>query len=269
MPKSLIRSTLFLGGLLLMAAGLGIGLDLWGGRALWPWPDGRLSYIFVASILLAEATVMLWQASTLELSAAKGGAVGFLAMNLCLAAFMFNRFAAKPETMVLVWAVVCTVLACSSVILLLQPADRFPSHDTRPTPPIVRWSFLVFAGALFTATVMLFLKMPIIFPWPLKPESSVVFGFLFLASAVYFFDGFLRPTWANAKGQLLGFLIYDLVLIAPWVAHFPKSSGGFRISLSIYLLVLVWSGVLAIYFLFLNPQTRLQLQPTAERKFKP
>ena len=259
MPKFLLRISLVFGGLLLMTAGLGIGLDLGGGRALWPWPDGRLSYIFVSSILLAEATVMLWQASTLELSAAKGGAVGFLAMNLCLAAFMFNRFADKPETMVLVWALVCSLLACSAVILLLQPAKRFPSQDTRPTPPIVRWSFLVFAGALFTATTMLILKLPIVFPWPLKPESSVVFGFLFLASAVYFFDGFLRPSWANAKGQLLGFLIYDLVLIAPWLAHFPKSAGGFRISLSIYIIVLVWSGVLAIYFLFMNPKTRLQL----------
>lgn len=258
LPKSLIRGSLIAGSLLLLAVGLGIGLDLGGGRALWPWPDGRLSYIFVASILLAEATVLMWQAWSMELSAAKGGALGFLAMNLCLAAFMANRYAGTPDTLVLIWTLVCAAMAVTTLLLLLlQPTDRFPSQDKRPTPTWVRWSFLVFAGALFIATAMLILKMPIVFPWPLKPESSVVFGFLFLASAVYFFDGFLRPSWANAKGQLLGFLVYDLILIVPWTMHFPKSSGGFRVSLSIYLLVMLWSGMLAIYYLFLNSRTRL------------
>ena len=40
---------------------------------------------------------------------------------------------------------------------------------------------------------------------------------IFLGSAIYFAYGLQRPVWGNAKGQLLGFLAYDLVLIVPFV----------------------------------------------------
>ncbi len=57
----------------------------------------------------------------------------------------------------------------------------------------MRFSFLVFALALFLATAMLLARAVVVFTWKLKPESSTMFGFLFLASAIYFFDGWLRP----------------------------------------------------------------------------
>ncbi len=254
--KTVVQLSLWMGaGLLALVAGA-LGLDVGGGRALWPWPDGRLSYIFICSILLAEATVLAWQALTLDLNAAKGGALGFLGMNAGLAVLMAMRFRSEGEAMALVWALACAALALGSALVLLL-ARHYPPVERGPTPPLVRWSFLVFAAALFVATVMLLARLPVVFPWPLKPQSSVAFGFLFLASAVYFLDGFLRPSWSNAIGQLLGFLVYDLVLFVPWAQHLAKAEGGFLISLVIYLVVLSWSGLLALYFLFIHRPTRI------------
>jgi hypothetical protein len=119
----------------------------------------------------------------------------------------------------------------------------------------VRISFLIVSLALFLATMMLFLRAPIVFPWKLNRDSSFVFGCLFLASAFYFLDGWRRPGVANAQGQLFGFFVYDLVLIPPYLQQWPKTHGGFRISLMIYLSVLFLTAALALWF-WLSPRAK-------------
>ena len=79
-----------------------------------------------------------------------------------------------------------------------------PFADKRPLPNLVRVSFAVFCVALVLTSSALLLRADHIFPWPLKPESSVVFGCLFIGSAIYFAYGALRPVWSNGYGQLAG-----------------------------------------------------------------
>lgn len=232
-------------GLVILGAGFWLRTD-WA-LALWPWPDGPLSYLFLASILLAEGATLLWTAWTLELEAARGGALGFALTTGGLAATTGWLYAQRGDGLLLGWALICGVLAIGA-LLLWRAGSRFPWRDTRPVPAVVRGSFLVFALALGIATAMLLLRAPVVFPWSLKPESSLMFGCLFLASAVYFFDGWRRPGAANAFGQLTGFLVYDLVLLPPYLRHWPKTEGGFRISLVIYLAVLIWSALLAVWY---------------------
>lgn len=215
---------------------------------LWPWVDSPLNFRFVGAMLLSQGATMAWTAWRMELRAALGGLIGFALTTLGIAAYTAWLATANPTAVVLSWAGVCALLFTGTTALALF-ARNVPRDEARPLPAIVRGSFLVFSLALAAATVALLAQAPVIFPWPLKPESSVIYGLLFLASAVYFFDGWLRPGSDNAIGQLLGFLVYDLVLIPPWLAHWSKAAGGHRVSLAIYLGVLVWSAVLAIgYF---------------------
>ena len=216
--------------------------------SLWPWPDGRLSYRFVSSMLLAQGATIAWVAYSLELRAARGGILGFALASAGICAFTSMLYKERGDGLLLAWALACGMLAIGSLILF-PLGGRFPRTEPNPIPPFVRISFLVFAAALSVATVMLLLRAPIVFPWKLAPESSVMFGFLFLASTIYFFDGWLRPGRDNVAGQLIGFLVYDAVLISPWLAHWPSTQGGFRISMSVYLIVLGWSGLLAIWYL--------------------
>lgn len=230
--------------------GIGAGFLMRAGwaLALWPWPDTPLSHRFVASMLLAQGTTVAWVAWTMQLRAARGGILGFAFAAAGLGAYTALLYSQRGGDLLLGWAVACGILALGAA-LLFGLGGRIPRDPVRPIPTFVRFSFLVFAGALTVATVLLLVRAPIVFPWPLKPESSVMFGLLFLASAVYFLDGWLRPGHDNAVGQLLGFLVYDAVLIAPWLAHLPRTQGGFRVSMVIYLIVLGWSSLLAIWYL--------------------
>ncbi len=215
---------------------------------LWPWVDSPLNYRFVGAMLLSQGTTMAWTAWRMELRAALGGLVGFALTTLGIAAYTGWLATKTPTPVVLGWAAVNTLLFAGTVGLAIV-ARASQRHGVQPVPAIVRGSFLVFAIALAIATVALVAQAPVVFPWPLRPEGSVIYGLLFLASAVYFFDGWLRPGSDNALGQLLGFLVYDLALFPPWLAHWPKAVGGYRISLVIYLVVLTWSALLAIAYL--------------------
>jgi hypothetical protein len=91
----------------------------------------------------------------------------------------------------------------------------------------------------------------------LNPNSSTIFGCIFIGDAFYFLYGLFRPRWQNARGQLLSFLAYDLVLILPFLALFNAVKPEHLVSLIVYVSILIYSGALAVYFLFLNPPTRL------------
>jgi hypothetical protein len=74
-------------------------------------------------------------------------------------------------------------------IALLVWSRRHPTRDPRLTPFFVRLSFALFVAALLIAGGALLLKMPNVMPWPLKPESSVMIGWIFIGDAFYFIYG--------------------------------------------------------------------------------
>jgi K+-sensing histidine kinase KdpD len=119
----------------------------------------------------------------------------------------------------------------------------------------VRISFWIFSVTLLLAGGALILRLPV-FPWTLNPDSSVIFGCIFLGDAFYFLYGLLRPRWHNAFGQLLSFLAYDLVLIVPFVALVKTVKPELLLNLVVYIAVLLYSGALAVYYLFINSRTR-------------
>jgi hypothetical protein len=98
-------------------------------------------------------------------------------------------------------------------------------------------------------------RLPV-FPWAVLPDSSVIFGCIFLGNACYFLYGLLLPRWHNTKGQLLSFLAYDLALIFPFLMLFPAIQPRFLVSLVVYIVVLVVSGGIAVYYLFIDRATR-------------
>ena len=91
----------------------------------------------------------------------------------------------------------------------------------------------------------------------ITPELSVIMGWMFLGAAVYFAYGLLRPSWVNSAGQLIGFLAYDVVLVVPFLLRLPGVTSENRLGLSIYTGVVIFSSLLAGYYLFVNKTTRL------------
>jgi hypothetical protein len=115
----------------------------------------------------------------------------------------------------------------------------------------------VFLVVLIVVGIQMVLKVPGVLPWNVTEESLVIYGWIFIGAGAYFAYSLLRPSWYNSAGQLLGFLGYDLVLIVPFLLRLPTVEPQYRLGLIFYTIVVIYSGGLAIYYLFLNPATRL------------
>ncbi|HEV7390800.1 MAG TPA: hypothetical protein VGO08_04080 [Burkholderiales bacterium] len=232
--------------------------------ALWPFPASRLSNIFIASILAATAIPVMWLGLSGDFAAARGGAANLALTNTGIAMFAAQLWTREQHSGALIYGVASVALIIFLAVILAWSC-RIRFQDTRRTAPLVRVSFAVFAIGLLYFGGNLALSNAQLFPWPLKPEQSTIYGWIFLGSAVYFAYGVLNPVWSNAKGQLLGFLAYDLVLIVPFILHFKTVPPDLWVNLVIYLAVIVYSGGLALYYLFVNRQTRLRV-PRVERR---
>jgi len=248
-----VRVMMLILALLAFVLGLSFYLQLSWATNLWPWPDSYLSYVFLSSYAVAIGGGVLWVALSGSPGAARSGLINLGVATAGMAVFLFQQ--SQTNQAVLPFAIFCSV-ALLSFIVFFWLMRRVPFQDPRPTPLLIRLSFLIFTLLLIFTGTSLLLKSPTIFPWALRPETSVMFGWAFLGAACYFLYGALRTGWDNAGGQLLGFLGYDLILIVPFIQHFANVQPGHTLSLIIYVIVLVYSGALAVYYLFINRSTR-------------
>jgi hypothetical protein len=248
-----IRILIFLGGLVVVALALGFIFRIPLVLRLWHWEDGRYSYLFIGSILAAVSAAALWIGWSGELGALPAGSLNVFVIALTTSIYFFNLVSQGRSELIPV--------GLSSVVMVLVSgatffwSRRLPLNDTRPTPRLVQISFGIFVASLLLAGGALVLRQPI-FPWDLNPDSSVVFGCIFLGDAFYFIHALSRPRWGDACGQLLSFLAYDLVLIVPFVLLLDTVKPGRMLSLIVYTAILLYSGGLAAYYLFIHPQTR-------------
>jgi hypothetical protein len=254
-PPRSAKVTTTLGGAALAALTVGYILQLSWATSTWPWPDGRLSYLFVGSMLAAVTASVLWIGITGEFGAAVGGALNFSVAFVAMGVYLLRLRTSGGESHLGPYALGFLVFAAFALGYAVW-AHRFPIRDARPMPGAVRASLWVFAGALLLVSTALILQSPHVFPWPLKPESSTMYGALFLGSAMLFGYTATRHTWYEAKAALLPFLAYDLVLIVPFVRLLGEQKPGHLLSLVLYLVVLGYSGALAVYYLFVNRATR-------------
>lgn len=260
--SKIIRVTLFVIGVIGLAETLGFFfLQPWA-TSLIPWELNRLAGIFLSSIFAASSFPILWIAFSQEYAALTGGGINYAVLLTGFAGFSFQTYAANPRQPVLIFGLVCAAGALGSAALAWYGSRHKFQHGA-PVPALARISLAVFALNLLIAGSQLTLKRPHVFPWQLTPQQSVLYGWIFLGAAVYFFHGVLRPVWGNAYGQLLGFLAYDLVLIVPFVALFFGSEPFLVPNLLYYIIVLVYSGGLALYYLWINPQTRISFKSVA------
>jgi hypothetical protein len=244
-----IHVALFVTGLAAMVLTAALFFQQAWAQSIWPWPLSRLSSIFLASIAAAAGASVLWVSLSGELAALAGGGLNFAVMYFGMAGYTLVLFADDSQPMMLIFGVAAFFpgLLCLAIFLW---ARRIPFRDLRRTPKPVRLSFMLFVVILLLVGGALVRKTPGVIPWPLSDEASVMYGWIFLGAACYFVYAFVNPSWANARGQLAGFLAYDLVLIVPCLRHFGTVKPELLLSLTLYTAVIIYSGILAIYYLF-------------------
>jgi hypothetical protein len=213
---------------------------------LWPWEDTRLSYLFCGAVLAALGAGSLWVAATGRWRAALPSLAGLAVMFGAMGAFLGlggeGVFTAPPE---LVAAFAATALAALVLLVLLRAPDGAPT----PLGRMARASCTVFAAVLGLAGLALLIGLPAVFPWPLSPQSATMFGLAFLGLALVYG---LTALWGErdmGAVALLGFLVYDLVLLPPFLLHFAKVAPAHMPSLIVYVAVLIYSLGLSAWFL--------------------
>lgn len=222
---------------------------------LWPFEGTTpLTFIFISSIFAAAAAPTLWAALSENYGALAGIGLDYVGILLPVAILSF-QLAADGDSQLIIYGIFCLLGVLFGLGLLVWSL-RFPVDRSLPMPGFVRGSFVFFIIALAIVSFRLITKAPNTIPWSITAELSVVIGWMFVGAAMYFIHGLLRPSWLNAAGQLLGFLFYDLVLIGPFLTRLPTVSDENRLGLTIYTAVVVFSGLIAIYFLFINRPTR-------------
>jgi hypothetical protein len=252
-----LRVALVLAGLGLLALAVAfIDQPAWVGD-VWPWKATPLSFIFLASIFVAIAMPAIWIGVSGELAAMRAGALDLAVTYVCMLVYVITLLGnpGQPELGV---CVAFLAVAFAATALVFVWSRRIDWQDQRGMPGPVRVSFAAFAVVLTAVAIGLIFHAKI-FPWPLGPETSVMFGFIYLGAAAYFAYGVLDPRWSNAAGQLVGFLAYDIVLIAPFIGHFDEVSGVKLTSLMVYTAFVVYSGAVAVYYLFIHPETRVRI----------
>ena len=252
-----MRFAIQLGLVLLGVAAIGVALAFLRGVpavvALWPYSTTYgLTTVFIASMFAAIGAPIIWIGISGDLAALRPGGVNIIAVGVGLAGqatWKVGFEASTNELMIFAIAVWVLVVAVGVMIVLVRDEKW---RDPRPTPWLARLAFALFTFVLLAAGGLLVQRVQI-FPWVLDRDSALAFGIMFLGAAAYFVYGIVEPVWSNAKGQLIGFLAYDAVLLVPYLNLWPSTEGDQRTALTVYLATLVVSGVIAIWYLFFNP----------------
>ena len=250
-----IKSALVFVGIIQLILAVGFFFQQPWATSLWPVPDTPLSYAFIAAILAGGAVPLIWIALSEQFGglAGYGMSFGIMYAGMALAALLFYLRMQQPA---LLWfALVLGIAAALCAALYLRTRDNAPSSQL--TPQIVRLAFIAEVLVLAGAGVLLLLKVPNTLPWNLSPESSVLYGWVFLGLAFYYLYAILRPQWIHAMGPLLGFLVYDLVLFSPLFARFGSLRPEHILGQVAASAIIIFSAALGVYYLFVNPATRL------------
>jgi hypothetical protein len=247
--------------------GIAFSLQLPFAVQLWPLPyTNDTAFLFIGSVFLAAACATTWCLVSREDGALFGIGLDYVMIFIPVSIFAFQLAAAASPAQQgkLILFGITGIIQIILGSAFMWWARRSPIRDQRPTPRLVRWSFVVFVIALLIVGIQMVLKVPDILPWSMTATSSVLYGWIFIGASWYFAYGVLRPRWHNAAGQLFGFVGYDIVLLLPFLAKLPTIEPERRASLIAYLVVLIYTTLLAGYYLFVNQGTRVWGQQASQ-----
>lgn len=231
MSDRLTRWALLLTGALCTAGVIGYYFQLPWATDTWPWKEGRLSNIFVSSVFAAVAAAMFWVGLSRRFGGAAGGFLHVSTMLGGIASVLYPLGQQRGDGRLIGYAV-GTAAAALVGLLGFAWARRRSLADTRPLPTGLRIWCLVYVLILLPAGTALILGVPGIMPWPLKPETSMVYGWVFVAAAWSLIYPLLQPRVEHVRVGLFGFLAYDLVLLLPFTQHFATVRPELRASLT-------------------------------------
>lgn len=247
--RLLLRFAFIAAAIAAAAVAAGLTLRVPAAIELWPWADTLLSFAFLGAVVAALAAGALWIGLTGQFRAAVISLFGLFLICAASAGYLFwldqqrGTDALVPQTAIMGGA----ALFALALLVIAKGGD--------PEPRLMGWlpraSCVLYGLILGGIGWALVDQRYDVFPWPLQPETSVVFGILFAGLGVVY----LLTAWSGDRRAgmvvMLGFLAYDLLLLPRLVPLFPSIDPDRLLSLAAYCGVLGYSAVVAVdYLLF-------------------
>ena len=250
-----LRTALLVIAAVLAVLAIAFALRLPVAESLWPVAEGPTAFSFMAAILGGAAAPLLWIALAREWGAVAGYgfAFGVVTAGMGLSAVVMALLGGPARLLPFGIAMLVLALACFGA---WRWGERQPLRDGRTTPRLLQMGFVVEIAVLVGVGALLLIRFPDILPWPIAPETSSLYAWVFLGLALYYAYALWRRSWHHARGPLLGFLVYDLMLIGPLLARIPTLEPRFVFGLVAAVGIIVISTLLAIWFLAVDPETR-------------
>ena len=135
--RQAIRFTLVLGGILTLVLAVGFAWQMPWALSLWLWPDGPLSYLFIASMQAAIAAAMIWIGISGELGALPAGALNLVVMMSGLAIYFFQAARYPDRGYLMEYAIGCGLFVLFNILLFFW-SRSIPIRDPRPSGVALR-----------------------------------------------------------------------------------------------------------------------------------
>jgi hypothetical protein len=266
MNLNAIRLGFIIAGSLFFLLSLGIFFSISAATQLWIWPAApALNLAFVGAWFAGGTAALVWIGLSGHVTAFRALMLTlFVALTGSSIQLFRNQDLAGNERY-LPFAILFVITALIALVVFFSTRHT-PETDPTPAPVAVRWAFLLFSAILLAVGFPMVFDLTPIFPVELATDTTIVYGWFFLGSFVFYFSGYLKSTIGNTTAQMIGFLVYDVLLIPPFLAHLPDVDPGLQTNLIIYLTVLISSAIFCVYFLFVHRETRLTAQVGREAK---
>jgi hypothetical protein len=248
----------FILSVLLFIFALGLYFHYQSAQEQWIWPKktSALGFSFVGAWFAGGVAPLIYSGLFRQLSPLRGLALAGLVSTGGSAYFLYSKQDIIGNDRYLPFSILFA-LAFLGIIYVFIKSNRGYLRDDNSVSPVIRWAFLLFSILLFFFGLGLVLNKPHIFPLALAPDMQDIYGWFFLGSCAYFFYGFLKPSRYNVTGPMLSFLVYDLLLIPPYLQYTADVPPELQTSLTIYLSVLFVSALFSFYYLFFDYRTRM------------
>ncbi len=235
---------------------------------LWPFPDVRMTYIFLASMVASTGALIIWPVLRDDLGALRAAVFNILVATPAFALYLL-WLAREADNRDLIAPALAFVLTAVLWVGIGRGLKEIPVRSTRMLPRFIRMMLVFFCLLLIPIGTALVFQVDNVFPWTLSPENSTAAGMIFLSAAALFLFVLRNPLWIYGEAAFASFLAYDLVLFVPYLDFFrnrndeatvasyygsaytaPAGDNGVgEWSMAIYLAVLAISGLVAIAFL--------------------
>ena len=169
----ILRYLTLIGGLVMLLIAIGFVFQNPIAIKLWPWSDGRYSYLFIGSILAAAGAAMLWVGWTGELGVLPAGSLNILVIAAMTSVYFFQLAFQEDRPALIPFGIASLLTAIASGTSFLM-SRGLPFSDPRPTPLLVRISFAIFIISLLAECPRSIIKLPGIRSGPDHPIPVLV-----------------------------------------------------------------------------------------------